>query len=247
MGSTGFVGSHLGRARDFDVEAHRPNIGSIRGLSADLLVCAGLPAEKWRANEDAAADWTNMAGLAQVFSTVRADNAVLVSTIDVYQPAVGVDENDPAHLDGGNAYGAHRAWFEALFRARFPDSLIVRLPGLFAPNVRKNLIHDLMHGRNDQWARVSPHSTFQFFDVTRTWTVIEHAWAAGIRLLNVTSEPVTAEAVADLFDVVLEAETDPVEYDMRSIHAATFDGRDGYLFTAETVLQGIAALRSTPR
>lgn len=247
VGKTGFVGSHLSRSHGFDVEVHRPDVRSILGSSADLLVCAGLPAEKWRANLNAGADWMNMAGLAQVLSTVRAERAVLISTIDVYQPAVNVDEDDPAHLDASDAYGTHRAWFETFFRARFADSLILRLPGLFAPDLRKNLVHDLMHGRNDQWARINPNSTFQFFDVTRTWTVIEHAWTSGIQLLNVTSEPVTAQAIANLFGVVLDAETESVQYDMRSRHARTFGGRDGYLFAAEKVLEGIAALRPESR
>lgn len=247
VGSTGFVGSHLARSREFTEQVHRTDVERLVGLSTDLLVCAGLPAEKWRANEDPANDWANMSRLAQVLLRVHADRAVLISTVDAYQPAVGVDEEDPVDLDGPGAYGAHRAWFEALFRARFPDSLILRLPGLFAADVRKNLVHDLLHGREDQWSRVNPASTFQFFDVTHTWSVIERAWDAGIRLLNITSEPVTAQAVAGLFDVRLSARTVAAQYDVRSIHATAFGGRDGYLHTAEMVLAGIAGLRAAPR
>jgi len=212
-------------------------------MSTDLLVCAGLPAEKWRANQEPQEDWANTSRLAQVLASVQADRAVLVSTIDVYQPAVDVDETDPAQFDGLGAYGAHRAWFEAFFRSRFPDSLVLRLPALYAPNVRKNLVHDLLRGKADQWARVNPASTFQFFDTTQTWTLIQRAWEERIRLLNVTSQPVTAQAVAELFDVQLTAQTPPVHYDMKSIHADTLGGRDGYLFTAESVLEGIGILR----
>lgn len=244
IGNTGFVGCHLKRSHSFDVQVHRPNVRTVVGLNTDLLVCAGLPAEKWRANQDAVADWANMAELAEVLSTVQADRAVLLSTIDVYQPAVEVDENDPAQLNGHSAYGTHRAWFEAFFRSRFPRSLILRLPGLFAPDVRKNLIHDLLHGKTDQWARVNRDSTFQFFDVTRTWALTMAAWDSGIHLLNVTSEPVTAQAVADLFGVQLSAEGNAAEYDMRSVHAATFGGQNGYLYSSEAVLAGIDALRS---
>jgi hypothetical protein len=226
---------------------HRADVRSIVGRSTDLLVCAGLPAEKWRANRDPAGDWANMADLAQVLASVQADRAVLISTIDVYQPAVQVDEEDRPRFDGPGAYGAHRAWFEAFFRSRFPDALIIRLPGLFAPDVRKNLIHDLMHGRADQWAQVNPSSTFQFFNVARTWSLIECAWTLGIELLNVTSEPVTAQSVADLFGVRLDAQTAPVAYDMRSVHAEALGGRDGYLDSAEEVLDGIAALCTAPR
>ena len=41
-----------------------------------------------------------MAALAQVLATVTARRAVLISTIDVYQPAIGVDEMDPPDFDG---------------------------------------------------------------------------------------------------------------------------------------------------
>ena len=247
VGSTGFVGSHLAVRGDFTRKVHQSDIKTITGLTTDLLVCAGLPAEKWRANQDPSADWANMAVLAQVLASVQADRAVLISTVDVYQPAFDVDETDPARFDGPGAYGTHRAWFEAFFQSRFPEALVLRLPALYAPDVRKNLVHDLLHGKADQWAGVNPDSTFQFFDTTQTWAVIERAWGAGITLLNVTSEPVTAQAVADLFGVRLTARTPPIHYNMQSIHAHTLGGRDGYLFTAQSVLDGIGTLRGASR
>lgn len=236
------MGGHLARSREFGQRVHRPDLFSIQGIETDLLVCAGLPAEKWKANADPSGDWTNMAELAQVLATVRADRAVLISTVDVYQPPTSVDERTPATFSGKQAYGSHRAWFEAFFRSQFEDGLVVRLPGLFAVDVRKNLVHDLLHGKSDQWAGVNPESTFQFFDVTRTWGLIEEAWRAGIQLLNVTSEPVKAQQVADLFAVELTGTNTPSSYDMRSIHAQDFGGNDGYLFTARSVLAGIRGL-----
>ena len=243
VGSTGFVGGHLARTHAFEHQVHRSDVMSIVGLNTDLLVCAGLPAEKWRANQDPAADWANMAGLAQVLASVRAERAVLISTIDVYQPAAGVNETFPPQFDGAEAYGAHRAWFETFFQAQYPEALVLRLPALFAPDVRKNLIHDLLHGKAEQWARLNPTSTFQFFDASQTWDMIERAWGKGISLLNVTSEPVTAQDLADLFGVRLTARNAPVAYDMRSIHAETLGGHDGYLFSGASVLDGIATLR----
>ena len=243
IGSTGFVGGHLARSHQFDVQVHRPNLTEIAGLATDLLVCAGLPAEKWRANKEPSADWANMAALAQALATVKAQRAVLISTIDVYQPAVGVDETSPVQYNGEGAYGAHRAWFEAFFQLHFRDSLVLRLPGLFAADLRKNLIYDLLHGRSDQWVGVNPASRFQFFDVTKTWDVLGWALASGIGLLNVSSERVTAQDVADLFSVTLTSDSPAVSYDMRSIHADAFGGTDGYLFSRESVLRGILALR----
>lgn len=243
VGSTGFVGGHVRRSHSFDLEVHRPNIGDLAHRDVDLLVCAGLPAEKWRVSQDPAADWRNMAHLAQTLATVTATRAVLISTIDVYQPPKAVDETDPANFDAAGAYGAHRAWFEAFFASRFDNCTILRLPGLFASDLRKNLIYDLLHGRADQWQSMNPRSHFQFFDTSRTWEMCQWAQDHEIDVLNVSSEPVSAQQVADVFGVRLTGESPAADYDMRSIHAAAFGGRDGYLFDAETVLRAIADLR----
>jgi nucleoside-diphosphate-sugar epimerase len=243
VGSTGFVGGHLSQAHHFSLSVHRPNVGELANRDVELLVCAGLPAEKWRANKNPRADWDNMAGLAQVLASVRAQRAVLISTIDVYQPALRVDETNAADFDASGAYGMHRAWFEAFFASRFDECTIVRLPGLFAPDLRKNLIHDLLHGREDQWRGMNPASRFQFFDARRTWEMVQWAWSQDVPLLNVSSEPITAQAIADLFGVRLAGDSPLAEYDMRSVHASAFGGTNGYLFNKAEILTAIAALR----
>lgn len=242
IGSTGFVGSHISQEVDFDLSVHRPNLQDVRNLETDLLVCAGLPAEKWRANADPDADWINTTALASALATVKAHRAVLISTVDVYQPPVGVDEGDFPAIGGEQAYGRNRTWFECFFRTRFPDGLIVRLPGLFAADVRKNLIHDLMHGKEEQWASVNPRSTFQFFDVTKTWEFCSRAHDLGIDLLNVSTPPVSAAEVAACFGVDLTADGPAASYDMRTLHASSFGGVDGYLMSRDAVLAGIADL-----
>ena len=243
VGSTGFVGGHVARSHPFEHQVHRVDVSSLRGLKTDLLVCAGLPAAKWLANQEPAADWGNMTRLAQVLTEVKAERAVLISTVDVYQPAIHVDETHSADFNGVEAYGSHRAWFEAFFRSNFRDAFVVRLPALYAQDVRKNLIHDLLKKRSDQLQKVNPASTFQFFDVTKTWSLIRSAMASGISMLNAATAPVTAQAVADLFGVELGGTAPPQRYDMRSVHAESFGGYDGYLFTAESALEGISRLR----
>ena len=242
IGKTGFVGGHLASKKHFEVLLHRPDLHLIKGFETDLLVCAGVPAEKWRANQNPIEDFNNISSLAQVLMTVSAKKAVLISTIDVYQPALGINEFDPVSLDGNQMYGAHRAWFEMFFRAKFPDALIMRLPALFAPDVKKNLIHDLLHGKSDQWQAVNPSSTFQFFDVRQTWSLIEKAWTLGLKLLNVTSEPISAQTVASIFNVTLSGKSKTSAYDMRSYYAEKFGGNDGYLFSKSQIINEITSL-----
>jgi len=245
VGSTGFVGSTLSLQGSFDLAVHRPDLDDLRGIEADEVVCAGLPAAKYLANRDPEGDWENVRRLAGVLATMRVRRFVLVSTVDVYQPPVDVDESHAAAFAGDQAYGRHRAWFEAFVRSQFDDHVVVRLPGLFGPGLRKNLVFDLLEGRDAQWAQVSGQSSFQFFDVTRTWDVVEQARRSGIHLLNVATEPVRAQEVADLFDVRLEPAGTGVRYDVRTRHGAELGGQDGYLQSREDQLAGIAHLRNT--
>ena len=242
IGSTGFVGSHLSRQHSFKYQVHRTDVESIIGLETDLLVCAGLPAEKWRANSDPESDWSNMVHLSQVLTSLRAERAILIATIDVNQPAIEVDETSSANFDGNEAYGMHRAWFEVLFKSCFTNTLIIRLPGLFAKDVRKNLVHDLLNNRLDQLSNVNQNSMFQFFDVTQTWEIINQASSKGIELLNITSEPISAKQIADLFNISLEGSSPSVSYNMKSIHANEFGGSNGYLFNQTSILGGIQAI-----
>lgn len=202
-----------------------------------------MPGEKWRANQHPHDDWRNTCELAQTLATTTADHAILISTVDVYETPNKVDETSPVGWNQPQAYGAHRAWFEAFFRSHYPSVTILRLPGLFAPDVRKNLIHDLLHNRRDYWVQVNPESRFQFFDTTQTWRITHQAMDAGIPTLNVAVEPVTAQQVADIFGATLHGTNPPVQYDMRTQHDNALGGANGYLFNADTVLQQIAALR----
>lgn len=243
IGKTGFVGGHLVRKHRFDLEIHRANIELISGANADVLVCAGIPAQKWIANQDPVSDWQNISNLAQVLTSLSAKRAVLVSTVDVYDNPYIVDEDDTPSLNATSAYGRNRTWFEFFFRAQFPESLILRLPALYASDVRKNLVHDLLHGKSDQWEQMNPNSTFQFFDTTQTWSIIQEAWRLKLSLVNVTSEPVTAQQIANLFGVSLGSKSLAHSYDVRSRYADEFGGSGGYFYSKEEILKGIASLR----
>ncbi len=84
IGYTGFVGSNLLRARSFDDLYNSSNIGNIVGKHYDLLVCAGVPAVKWKANKEPDRDREQIAALIDPLSKVTADRFILISTIDVY-------------------------------------------------------------------------------------------------------------------------------------------------------------------
>ena len=244
IGSTGFVGGHLQKNFEFTHKFNSANISQIQGLNTDLLICAGLPAEKWKANSNPESDWSNMANLAQMISSVNADKAVLISTIDVYQPAIDVTEENGPDYDGEGAYGRNRAWLESFFVSQFSDAIILRLPGLYADNLKKNFIYDLLNNRSDQVSNVHQESNFQFYDIRDIWQLIDKCVENNISLLNVATEPVSAQEIASIFDVSLNNYANKIDYRMKSKHSELFYGTDGFLQGKAEVLKGISKLRN---
>jgi dTDP-4-dehydrorhamnose reductase len=245
IGSTGFVGGHLQKDFDFTHKYNRANISEIQGLKTDLLICAGLPAEKWKANSNPEADWSNMAKLAQKISSVNAEMAILISTIDVYQPAFEVTEDDKPNFNGDCAYGRNRAWFETFFVSHFSNTIVIRLPGLFANNLKKNFVYDLLNNRSDQVSNVHQESKFQFYDIQSIWKVIDKCRGNNISLLNVATEPVSAQEIASIFDIDLSGSQGKIEYRMKSKHSGVFNRTGGYLQSKAEVLEGISELRNS--
>ena len=129
IGHTGFVGSNLLRQRSFDATFNSANIDEIAGRSFDLVVCAGAPAEKWKANADPERDLDNIERLIRALEQVNTQKLVLISTVDVFATPVEVDEDTPAPMAGLPPYGHHRRRLEQMVAGRF-DATIVRLAGL---------------------------------------------------------------------------------------------------------------------
>lgn len=243
VGSTGFVGGHLQSNIAFSKAFHKSDIHKIRGLKTNLLVCAGLPAEKWRANQDSVSDWSNTINLAESLSTVQADRAVLISTIDVYQPAINVNENNSPNLEGKDAYGRNRAWFELFFKSNFKSSIILRLPGVFGQNLKKNFIFDLLNNRLNQISTINRKSSFQFFNINNLSNLVQKSLKYDIEALNISSVPIYAQEIADLFDIKLSATSPLIKYDMQTVHHDKFGRNDGYVYGKQEILSDINQLR----
>src|SRR5262245_360131 len=154
IGSTGFVGGNLLRQAHFDGLYHSRNVADLRGRAYDTVVCAGARAEKWKANQDPDADRRGLQSLFDAIDAVTASRFVLISTVDVYPSPVGVDEDSPIDPAAASAYGRHRYELEEFVRARFREHLVVRLPGLFGPGLKKNVIFDLLH--DNQVEKIHP-------------------------------------------------------------------------------------------
>ena len=145
VGYTGFVGNNLYASGEFDAGFNSKNIRDAYGLEPELLIYAGLRAEKYLANHFPEKDLLLIKEAEKNLDLIRPQKLVLISTVDVYQKPIGVDEETIIHTEGLHAYGADRFLLEKWVRSHFPDALIVRLPGLFGKNLKKNFIYDIIH------------------------------------------------------------------------------------------------------
>lgn len=246
IGYTGFVGSTLGRQAGFDALFNSTNIAEVRGRGFDLVVCAAARAEKWKANADPAGDRAHIEALAADLRSLSAKTFVLISTVDVYPQPVDVDEATEIALESAQPYGRHRLLLERYVREQFPSAFVMRLPGLFGRGLKKNFIFDLLTENTPYLNAMHARSRFQFYDMERLWTDVQRQIAAGIRLLNVSTEPVSCADVARVgfnrvFDNLIEKP--PVLYDMQSRHANALAGRDRYLYSADETLDAIRRFR----
>ena len=241
IGHTGFVGNNLLGQRNF-AETYRSNdIDTIRGKSFDHIICAGVQAMKWWANLHPEEDVAGIERLLDPLSGAKADRFTLISTIDIYAAPRGVDEDSFIERNGHHAYGLHRLELEDRIRMMFPQVVILRLPGLFGPGLKKNAIFDLMHENNLD--KVHPQGVFQYYDLRRLDDDIEKAWKLGIELLNISSGPLGTAEIRDRFFPGKELGATgpaPTTYDMRSKHAEAWGGTDGYLYSKEQVADDLS-------
>ena len=145
VGYTGFVGSNLYEAGEFDAVYNSKNIQEAFGTNPDLLIYAGLRAEKYLANNEPKKDLEQIRIAENNILRINPKKLVLISTIDVFKKPSGVDENSVIETDGLHAYGYNRYLLECWVRENYSDALIIRLPGLFGKNIKKNFIYDFIN------------------------------------------------------------------------------------------------------
>ncbi len=144
VGYTGFVGSNLYATGSFDRVYNSKNITEAYGTRPDLLVYAGIPSVKYLADHAPDEDMAQIVQAEENIERIRPKKLVLISTVDVFKHPKGVDEWSPVELKGLSAYGYDRYRLECWVRGMYPSALIVRLPGLFGRNIKKNFIYDLI-------------------------------------------------------------------------------------------------------
>ena len=237
IGYTGFVGSNLRHQGKYEYFYNSTNIESIVNKDFELLVCAGAPAVKWLANKEPINDRENLQRLMNCLRQVSARKVILLSTIDVYPLPIEVNEDTEINFKGLPPYGKHRLELETFVQDHF-DSLVVRLPGLFGPRLKKNVIYDLLH--NNLVDKIHSQGVFQFYNLEHLWQDIQTALEHSLDLVNFATEPMNVKEVASVafgLEFTNEPEQKPAQYNMWSKYFNLFDGCEpGYLYSKNQVL-----------
>lgn len=147
VGYTGFVGSNIyEKGKDFITDVYNSkNISEAFGTCPDLLIYSGLRAEKYLANNDPEADMAAIKEAEENIRKIDPEKLVLISTIDVLKDPNGKDEDCIVDTMDLHPYGYDRYQLELWVRKHYPDALIIRLPGLFGKNIKKNFIYDYIN------------------------------------------------------------------------------------------------------
>ncbi len=242
IGYSGFVGSTLLKQAPFEALYRSTNIGEIVGNSFDTVVCAGAPAQKWIANREPEADQEKIEGLIAHLKSMTCKTFVLISTVDVFKSPLGVDESTPIDEEGLHAYGLHRRLLEKFVESHFQRYLIVRLPGLVGPGLRKNVIFDFLNDNNLH--AIDSRGVFQFYPMVNLWYDIQIALNAGLKLVHLTAEPISvadisAQGFGKPFD---QAQANsPATYDLRTQYAKIFGTLGHYQYGRRETIQAVRA------
>lgn len=240
VGYTGFVGTTLLKQTQFEELYRSTNINDIKGKKFDLVVCAGAPAQKWIANADPEGDKEKIDSLINCLDSIECKNFILISTVDVFKQPQGVDENTHVDVQELQTYGFNRYRLEQFVQKRFPKHLIVRLPGLVGPGLRKNIIFDFLN--NNNVSKIESRSVFQFYPMVNLWFDINKALENNIKLIHLTAEPVSVAQIAQDgfgFEFNAKQSMQPISYDMRSIYSSLFNGTPGYPYSIKDTLQAV--------
>jgi nucleoside-diphosphate-sugar epimerase len=193
LGANGFVGSSICEDVINIKKYTRNNHLSLVSEDIDTLVVASVSAMKWKANLEPEEDLRKILEHFEFLKSLTFNKLVLISTIDVFPQGIDFDEDSPLEDFIPEPYGKNRALLEMKVLENFNDVHIIRLPGLFGKNLKKNILFDLRIGHNLR--DIQLESKFQYLEVNQTWNFIAKAIGENIKLLNVASEPVTLEEI----------------------------------------------------
>lgn len=255
VGYTGFVGSNLYvRASNriegvYDIQ----NVEKAYGLEPDVLVFAALRSDRQLARRAPYEDYERVLEAQRTIKKINPAKLVLISTTDVYRNPVGVDEENSVFAIGSNRadkegvmpYNLNRYYFEEWARKNYSELLIMRLARPYGLNPRDNFLKDFTD--ENFVKQTGSKNRYQFYPLSRIWEDIQTALVERLPVVNMTSEPVSAEELYHcLTGKTLKqasgkapSQKAPATEDVMTIHAKKFGSSGNYICSKSEILGSI--------
>lgn len=255
VGYTGFVGSNIYVRASNRIEGvyDTQNVEKAYGLEPDVLVFAALRSDKQLAQRAPYEDYEQVLEAQRNIKKINPAKLVLISTTDVYKNPVGVDEensvfavgSDKADKVGVMPYCLNRYYFEEWARKNYPDLLIMRLARPYGLNMKNNFLKDFTD--ESVMKQIDSKSKYQLYPLSRIWEDIQTALVEKLPIVNMTSEPVSAEEIYHCltgkhWKSASEKEASKkmlTTEDVMTIHANKFGGSGNYICSKSEILGSI--------
>lgn len=237
IGYTGFVGENIAKQASFDFYFNSKNISELVGRNFDLVVCAGVPAVKWWANQHPKEDLDIINSIVAYYQTIKTKRFILISTVDVYANPNGINELTLINPEDLQPYGRHRLLLEKKILNMYENVNIIRLPALFGYGLKKNILFDLL--RNNLIEKINPNSFYQWYPLQNIWFDIQTTINNDLPLVNFAVEPIKTSTICSRFFPELKIGSNALPqmyYDMHSKYSNYFGGTGNYFISANQVL-----------
>lgn len=244
VGYSGFVGRNLSEQLSDDyIGFNSNNINEITNYSFEELYISAVQAKKWWANQNPNDDKKLIDELLSQLSNVKANRVIMISTVDVYDPPLNADEETPIS-ESIHPYGANRFYAEQKVKALFDKVHIIRLQGLVANNLSKNIVYDLKH--KNMLDVIDPDSSLQWYPLSRLNDDINIVLEHDIPLINLSVKPIQTNQIVELANLspeeltqISKKEGASVRYDVTSRYSHLWGNTGGYIVSAEQALDTI--------
>ncbi len=247
IGYTGFVGGNLMRQHRFEGLFNSSNLASSASQPFDTVLCAAAPGSMFEANRDPDGDLRKVEALIAALRRIDARRFVLISSVAVLADFTAEDEGS-TRFEETLAYGAHRRLLEAAVADMFADSLIVRLPALYGPGLKKNFLFDM----------ANPMPAFlkaDRFDEVRArlggalapgFSALYH-WNEPLAAFSLDRAALAASPLADaLADAVIGTGLSALSFTHRDSHFQFYDVTDLWRDIGKATAQGLEVLHLSP-
>jgi nucleoside-diphosphate-sugar epimerase len=187
IGFSGFVGKNISYKMNFDFYYNSKNINEIKDKKFDTVICCGVTAKKYWANQNSQLDLEQINILIKNIETIECNHFILISTIDVYSDTNSKYNEEHICMKKNHSYGENRLLLENYVKNKFSKYHIIRLPALFGFNLQKNILFDVI---NDKYPNINLNSKFQFYNIDWLVDDIKFVLRNNIPIINLFTEPI---------------------------------------------------------